>query len=118
MRLAEAPPREGRADLFISPTLNLAVITEAHHRGSSPRLITKAHHGGPFSSVIKINDTKRGEKRREKNTILKCGPYRKPREEEEEEKEKKNMQRYPPHRIRKRRKNSRVCEGHVACAPC
>ena len=69
MRLAEAPPREGRADLFISPTLNLAVITEAHHRGSSPRLITKAHHGGPFSSVIKINDKKRGEKRRKKNIV-------------------------------------------------
>ena len=45
------------------------------------------HRRGPFSS--RSTTRSKGEKRREKNIILKCGPWRKTIEEEEEEKKKK-----------------------------
>ena len=56
--------------------------------------------------LIKINDKRsKSEKRRQKNIILKCGPWLKTSEEEEEEEKKRrrDMQRFPPH-SRKRRK--------------
>ena len=63
--------------------------------------------------LIKINDKRsKSEKRRQKNIILKCGPWLKTSEEEEEEEEKKrkrDMQRFPPE---SKEKKSRVCAGH------
>ena len=45
-----------------------------------------AQHRGPFSSKDQRDKKQKGEKRRKKNTILKCGPWRKTRDIRQREK--------------------------------